>query len=43
MNNNKTTTSKSFGYKTKIIESTPDNYSRLDTGVVISLKYLGNF
>ena len=43
MNNNKTTASKSFGYKTKIIESAPDNNSRLDTEVVISLKHLGNF
>ena len=43
INNNKTTTSKSFEYKTKIIGSTPDNNSRLDAEVVSPLKYLSNF
>ena len=41
--NNKTATSKSFEYKTKITESTPAKNSRLDTKVVVSLKYLSNF
>ena len=41
--NNKTATSKSFEYKTKITGSTPDKNSRLDTKVVVSLKYLSNF
>ena len=31
INNYKTTTSKSFEYKTKLIGSTPDNASRLNT------------
>ena len=41
--NNKTATSKSFEYNTKITGSTPDKNSRLDTKVVLSLKYLSNF
>ena len=41
--NNKTATRKSFEYKTKITGSTPDKNSRLDTKVVVSLKYLSNF
>ena len=43
INNSKTTTSKSFEYKTKLIESTPNNDYRLDTEVVVPLKYLSNF
>ena len=34
INNNKTTSSKSFKYKTKIIGNTPNNTSRLNAGVV---------
>ena len=40
---NKTTRSKSFKYKTKIKGSTPNNASRLNTEVVVPLKYLSNF
>ena len=43
INNNKTTKSKSFKYKAKIIWSTSDNGSRLNLEVVVSLKYLSNF
>ena len=43
INNNKTTTSKSFEYKTKLIGSTPNNNSRLNAEVVVLLKYLSNF
>ena len=47
INNNKTTASKSFKYKTKLIGSTPnnnnDNNSRLNAKAVVSLKYLSNF
>ena len=43
INNNKTTTSKSFEYKTKIIGRTPADNSRLDTKVVVPLKYLSKF
>ena len=43
INNNKTTTSKSFEYKTKLNGSTPNNDSRLDAEVVVPLKYLSNF
>ena len=43
INNNKTTARKSFKYKTKIIRSTADNASRLNAGVVVSLKCLSNF
>ena len=42
-NNNKTTTSKSFEYKTKIIGSTPGNSYILDVEVAILLKKLSNF
>ena len=42
-NNNKTTTIKSFEYKTKIITGTPANTNRLDTEVAVPLKYLSNF
>ena len=43
ISNNKTTTSKSFEYKTKLIGCTPNNDSRLDAEVVIPLKYLSDF
>ena len=41
--NNKTTTSRSFEYKTKIIRSTSNNNSRLNVEVVVLLKYLSSF
>ena len=40
INSNKTTTSKYFEYKTKIIGSTPNI---LDKEVVVQLKYVSNF
>ena len=43
INSNKTTTSRSFKYKTKMIRSTPNDNNRLDTEVVVPLKYLSNF
>ena len=43
VNKNKTTTSRSFEYMTKIIERTPANNSRLNTEVVILLKNFRNF
>ena len=43
VNNNTTTTSKSFKYKTKIIGITPNNENRLNAEVVVPLKYLSNF
>ena len=42
-NNNKTTTSKPFKYKTKIKGSTLADNNRLDTEVVVPIKYLSNF
>ena len=42
-NNNKTTASKSFEYKAKIIIGTPANSNRLDTEVAVPLKYLSIF
>ena len=42
INNKKTTTCKSFDYKTKIIGKT-SNDNTLDTEVVVPLKYLSNF
>ena len=42
LSNSKTTTTKSFEYKTKLIGSTPNNNSRLDAEVVVPLKYLRN-
>ena len=39
LNDNKATTGKSFEYKTKIIESTPADNSRLDAAVVVPLNY----
>ena len=43
INNNKTTTRKSSEYKSKVLGSTTDDNIRLDTEVVVSLKYLTNF
>ena len=40
---NKTVTSKSSEYKTKIVESMPNSNNILDTVVVVPLKYLSNF
>ena len=42
INNNKTITSKSFEYKTKLIGSTPDDNNILDAEVVVPLKYFCN-
>ena len=41
--NNKTWTSKSFEYKTKIIGGTPDDTNTLNAETVVSLKYLSKF
>ena len=43
INNNKTTASKSFENKSKMIGSTPNNNNMLDATVVIPLKYLSNY
>ena len=43
INNNKTTTCKSFKYKTKITRRMPDNNCRLETEVVAPLQYLSKF
>ena len=43
INNNKTITSKSFHFKTKIIGNTPTDNNSLGTEVVAPLKYLSNF
>ena len=43
INNNKTATSKSFEYKTKLIGITPNDNSRLNVEVAVPLKYLSNF
>ena len=43
INNNKTTKSKSFKYKTRTIGSSSNNNSRLNAEVVAPLKYLSNF
>ena len=43
ININKTRTSKSFEYKTKVIRNTPVDNNTLDTEVVVPLKYLSNF
>ena len=43
MINNKTTTSNSFEYKTKIIGSIPANNNILNTEFIVSLKCLSNF
>ena len=42
INNNKTITSSSFEYKTKLIGSTRDNASKLNPEIVVPLKYLSN-
>ena len=43
INDNKTIASKSFEYKTKLKESTPNNNSILDAEVFVPLKYLSIF
>ena len=43
INNNKTITSKSFEYRTKLIESTQNINNILDAEVVVPLTYLSNF
>ena len=43
INKNKTTTSKSFEYKTKLIGNMSNNNNILDAEVVVPLKYLSNF
>ena len=43
INKNKTITSTSFEYKTKIIGSTPNNNNTLNAEVLVPLKYLNNF
>ena len=43
IDNDKTITSKSFEYKTKIIGRTSDGNNALDTEFVIPLKYFSNF
>ena len=43
INNNKTTTSKLFEYKTKLIVRTPNNNKILDGESVVPLKYFSNF
>ena len=43
VNNNKTITSKSFEYKTKLIGRKLNDNNTLDTEVVVPLKYLSNF
>ena len=43
INKNKTTTSKSFEYKTKLIGNMPNNNNIFDAEVVVPLKYLSNF
>ena len=43
INNNKTTTSKSFEYKTKLIGRTSNDNNTLDAEVFTPLKYLSNF
>ena len=42
INNDKNTKSKSFSYKTKIIDSTPDDNNLLETEIVVPLKYTSN-
>ena len=43
INNNRIATSKWFEYKTKLIESTPNNNSRLNAEVIAQLKYFSMF
>ena len=43
INKNKTITSKSFGYNTKLIGRTPNNNITLNIEAVVRLKYLINY
>ena len=43
INNNKTITSKSFKYKTKITRCTPNDNNTLNAEVAVSLTHLSNF
>ena len=43
INDNKTIASKSFEYKAKLKESTPNNNNILDAEVFVPLKYLSTF
>ena len=43
INYNKTITSKSFTYRTKLIGSRPDDNNIVGAEVVVPLKYLSNF
>ena len=43
LSKNKTTTSKSFHYKAKVIERAPVTSCRLNTKVVVPLKYVSTF
>ena len=43
VNNNNIATSKSFGYKTKIIGSIPTNNSKVNAEIVVPVKYLSKF
>ena len=43
INNNKTTTSKFFEYKTKVIGSTSNDNDIIDAEVIVPLEYLSNF
>ena len=43
INSNKTITSKSFEYKTKLVVKMPNNDNILDAEVVVPSKYLSNF
>ena len=43
INNNKTTTSKFFEYKTKTIGSTSNDNNIIDAEVIVPLEYLSNF
>ena len=43
INNDKNAKRKSFGYKTKMMNSTPDDNKVLETKVVFPLKYMSNF
>ena len=43
INNNKAITNKSFKYKAKLIENTPNNNNISDAEVLVPLKYLSKF
>ena len=43
INNNKTITSKSLKYKTKLVGRTPSSNNILEAEVVVPLKYFSNF